>query len=262
LVAGERPDWEWYQQSSEQVAAGQLDAAEDTIEAALDAGHLIRVSLLLAPTLDPLRGRPRFESLAAEARRRIDALGLEPKVLVANAGRLAPLLLTLHGATGNAADELERWRPATELGWIVAAGQSSQPATETGFCWDPPRERIGRDLRAITAMLPPHARVVVAGFSQGAWVALNAALQADIIVAGAAVMIAPFAGSDANLPPAWRRLRIPILVGENDSYRDPVERLAKQLQDREHHVFLDVIQGLGHAYPADFAERLPTLLRP
>jgi predicted esterase len=262
LVAGERPDWEWYQQASEQASAGQLEAAEDTIEAALRAGHLMRVSLLLAPTLDPLRGRARFESVAAEARRRIDVLALEPKVLVANGGRLAPLLLALHGATGNAADELERWRPATKRGWIVAAGQSSQPATETGFCWDPPRPRIWRDLRAITAMLPPHARVVVAGFSQGAWIALNAALQADIIVAGTAVMIAPFAGPDPDLPPAWRRLRIPILVGENDVYRDPVERLANQLRHRGHHVFLDVIQGLGHAYPADFAERLTTLLRP
>jgi predicted esterase len=262
LVAGERPDWEWYQQSSEQVGAGQLDAAEDRIEAALQAGHLMRVSLLLAPALEPLRGRARFESLAAEARRRIDALALEPKVLVANPGRLAPLLLTLHGATGNAVDELERWRPATELGWIVAAGQSSQPATESGFCWDPPRERIWRDLRAISAMLPPHGRVIVAGFSQGAWIALNTALKADIIVAGAAIMVAPFAGPDPNLPPAWRRLRISILVGEDDVYRDPVERLAKLLKEREHHVFLDVVNGLGHAYPADFVERLPALLKP
>jgi len=222
----------------------------------------MRVSLLLAPTLDPLRGRPRFESLAAEARRRIDALALEPKVLVANASRLAPLLLTLHGATGNAADELKRWRPATELGWIVAAGQSSQPATETGFCWDPPGERIRRDLSAIAGMLPPHARVVIAGFSQGAWIALNTALQADILVAGTVVMVAPFARPDGNLPPAWRRLKISILVGEEDMYRDPVQRLAKQLKDREHHVFLDVIHGLGHAYPPDFVERLPALLRP
>ena len=264
-MAGERPDWAWFARSSEQVAGGQFDAAEVTIAAALQAGHLWRVSLLLTPGLAPLLGRERFESLASEARRRVEARNLRPIVLTAlppNAGSIAPLLLILHGATGNAMDELERWRPATELGWIVAAAQSSQPATEHGFCWDPPRERVWRDLREIATALPPHGRVVLAGFSQGAWVAINAALRADIIVAGTAVMVAPFAGPDVGLAGGWRRLRISILIGESDAYRGPVEALAKQLMEREHHVSLEVVSNLGHAYPPDFAERLPGLIRP
>jgi predicted esterase len=264
LVAGQRPDWEWYQRASEQVAANELDAAEETIEGALVAGHLWRVSLLIAPTLQALRGRDRFETLASEARRRVDRRHLEPLVLTAAPGiqsHIAPLLLVLHGATGNASVELERWHPATKLGWIVAAGQSSQPATEDGFCWDPPRERVAMDLRVIAAKLPLHGRVVVAGFSQGAWIALNLGLQADIVVAGSVVMVAPFAGPDPNLPAAWRRLRVSILVGESDAYRTPVELLAQQLTQRDHHVSLEVIPDLGHAYPADFVARLPNLLR-
>jgi predicted esterase len=262
-VPGERPDWEWYQRASEQVAAGELDAAEETIERALEAGHLWRVSLLIAPALQQLRGRDRFETLVSEARRRVDRRHLEPLVITAapeDRSRVAPLLLVLHGATGNASLELERWRPATRLGWIVAAGQSSQPATEDGFCWDPPRERVAQDLRLIAAKLPPHGRVVVAGFSQGAWIALNLGLQADIVVAGSVVMIAPFAGPDRNLPAAWRRLKVSILVGENDNYRTPVELLAQQLTRHDHHVSLEVIPDLGHAYPADFVARLPALL--
>lgn len=263
-MAGERPDWEWYQRASEQVASGELDAAEDIIESALVAGHLWRVSLLIAPALQALRGRDRFETLASEARRRVDGRHLEPLVITASPGtqsHVAPLLLVLHGATGNASIELERWRPATRLGWIVAAGQSSQPATADGFCWDPPRERVAQDLRLIAANLPPHGRVVVAGFSQGAWIALNLGLQADIVVAGSVVMIAPFAGPDPNLPAAWRRLKVSILVGENDTYRTPVEQLAQQLTQGDHHVSLEIIPDLGHAYPADFDARLPTLLR-
>jgi pimeloyl-ACP methyl ester carboxylesterase len=263
LVAGGRPDWQWYQLASEQVAADELDAAEETIEGALVAGHLWRVSLLTAPTLQALRGRDRFEALASEARQRVDRRHLEPLVITAAPriqAHVAPLLLILHGATGNASAELERWHPATDLGWIVAAGQSSQPATSDGFCWDPPRERVAQDLRVIAAQLPPHGRVVVAGFSQGAWIALNLALQADIVVAGSVVMIAPFAGPDANLPSAWRRLRVSILIGENDTYRTPVELLARQLTQRDHHVALEVIPDLGHAYPADFVARLPNLL--
>jgi predicted esterase len=264
VAAGQRPDWEWYQRASDQVAADDLNAAEETIEGALVAGHLWRVSLLIAPTLQALRGRDRFEALASEARGRADRRHLEPFVITA-APRIqthvAPLLLVLHGATGNALAELERWRPAIELGWIVAAGQSSQPATEDGFCWDPPRERVAQDLRVIAAQLPPHGRVVVAGFSQGAWIALNLGLEANILVAGSVVMIAPFAGPDPNLPAAWRRLKVSILVGENDDYRTPVELLAQQLTHHEHHVELEVIPDLGHAYPADCVARLPNLLR-
>jgi predicted esterase len=111
-------------------------------------------------------------------------------------------------------------------------------------------------------MLPPHARVVLAGFSQGAWVAINAALQADVVVAGRVIMVAPFAARDPDLPPAWRRLRVSILVGERDSYREPVELFAQQLLERQHHVALEVIPGLGHEYPADFRQRLHSLLRP
>lgn len=264
FVAGERPDWEWYQRASDEVAAGHVEAAEQIVADALLAGHLWRVSLLAAPRLQPLHGRKRFEEVAAEARLRAEARHLEPLVLTAmpHSSGVAPLVLVLHGATGNAATELERWRPATELGFIVAAAQSSQPATADGFCWDPPRERILQDLRAIAGMLPPHARVVTAGFSQGAWLALNLALEGITVVSGSAMMVAPFAAPDAPLPNAWRRLKVSMLVGEHDVYRKPVEKLAERLKQREHHVSLEVIPRLGHAYPADFVDRLPRLLTP
>jgi len=264
-VSAERPDWEWYRRSCELIAAGDLDAAEDVISAALEAGHLWRVSLLSAPAIRTLEGRPKFESTAQEARRRVEERHFRPQVLTAfppHRGGATPLLLILHGATGNAANELDRWRPATDLGYVVAAAQSSQPATADGFCWDPPRERVWQDLRAIAAGLPPHARVVLAGFSQGAWIALLAAMQADVVVAGTVIMVGPFAGVDPDLPRAWRRLRVSILIGAEDPYRAPVEALVRQLSKREHHVSSEVIPNLGHMYPDDFADRLPRLLRP
>lgn len=264
-MAGERPDWEWYQRGSDEVAAGRLDAAEQIAADALAAGHLWRVSLLLAPALQPLRSRERFEAIAAEARQRVEARHLEPEVLVAGrsgGAAVAPMVLTLHGATSTAAFELTRWRPATGLGYIVAAGQSSQPATADGFCWDPPRERIWQDLRAIAGMLPPHARIVLAGFSQGAWIALNAALSGEIVQAGTVVMVAPFAGPTDNLEPAWRRLKISILVGEHDSFLADVKRLAEDLRQRGHHVMPEIFPDLGHAYPPNFVSRIPALVRP
>ena len=117
-MADERPDWKWFQPARDEVAAGNLDAAERVVAGAREAGHLWRVSLLQAPALEPLRGRTRFEEVAVEARRRAEARHLEPLVLTAMPHRsgVAPLVLVLHCATGNAATELERWRPATELG--------------------------------------------------------------------------------------------------------------------------------------------------
>src|SRR5439155_11139442 len=119
-----------YPRSCELIAAGDLEAAEDVISAALEAGHLWRVSLLSTPAIRTLEGRPKFESIAQEARRRVEERHLRPQILTAfppHRGGATPLLLILHGATGNAAKELDRWRPATDLGYVVAAAQSSQP---------------------------------------------------------------------------------------------------------------------------------------
>ena len=265
FVGGERPDWAWFEHARSAVAAGDLDGAERYAADALAAGHLWRVSLLLAPALDPLRGRPRFEEVLAEARRRVAARNLTPKLLLeraANRAGIAPLLLVFHGATGTAAREIEHWKPASKLGYIVAAAQSSQPATEDGFCWDPPRERIWQDLRAIVHGLPVHGRTVLAGFSQGAWVALNLALKGDVIQAGTVVLVAPFAGPADALEPAWRRLKISIIVGGDDVLRTDVDRLAADLKQRDHHVSLEVVDGVGHAYPPGFETSLPALLRP
>jgi predicted esterase len=144
----------------------------------------------------------------------------------------------------------------TELGFIVAAAQSSQPATDDGFCWDPPRERIWQDLRAIAVQLPAHARIVLAGFSQGAWVALNAALRADLFPAQAVLMFGPFVGSLENLERSARRLKVVVTLGQEDGFGGDVERLVEGLRERGHHVWLDVVPNLAHAYPPDFAERL------
>ena len=255
----ERPDWEWYERSSDLVAEGDLDAAERVVAEALEAGHLWRVSLLIAPKLQPLHGRREFERVAAKARRRVEERCFEPLVRIATpagSGAISPLLLALHGATGNAAAELERWRPAVDVGYIVAAGQSSQPATEDGFCWDPPRERVWQDLRAIARDLPGHGRIVLAGFSQGAWIALNAALRADLFQAGSVIMVGPYGGFPANLERAARRLRITVLAGADDTYLADVKRLVDSLLERGHHVSFEVIPNLGHAYPPNFDVRL------
>ena len=233
------------------------------LRAELDAGRLWRVSLLSDPALAPLWEDAACRQVMEAAQDRVAARAFRPEVLIEEAGEpgVRPLLLVLHGARSTAAATLPLWRPARELGYTVAAAQSSQPATEDSFCWDPPRERVWQDLAAIAARLPAHGRVVLAGFSQGAWIALQAALRGQPFPAAGAVMIGTFVGAIANLEPASRRLRIAILDGGDDAYTESLGELRKDLSDRGHHVMVEVLPGLGHAYPDDFAARLPGLLK-
>jgi predicted esterase len=260
--ASERRDFMWSGMLACHVALDDLTGAATTLRRALNQGCMWRVSLLADPTLAPVLADAACREIVDEARRRVAARNLRPEVLVESASGpgVHPLLLVLHGATGTAAGTLPHWLPAREPGYTVAAGQSSQPASAEGFCWDPPRERVWQDLDAIASALPTHGRVVTAGFSQGAWVALNAALRGNPFPAAGVVMVGPFVPSPAQLEPGARRLRVAILAGADDPIGERVGDLEALLVERGHQVALEVIPGLGHAYPEDFAARLPGLL--
>lgn len=277
----ERSDWTWFPVAAVQARLGRQADAAATLRDALERDHLWRISLLNAIELD--LSLPDVAAVVSEAQARIERLHLEPRLLVetpSGATGIRPVLLAFHGATGNAELEMDAWRPATELGYVVAAAQSSQPSLmgglppipvagagpaagpprPTGFCWDPPDERIDQDLNQIFGRLPRHARLVLAGFSQGAWLALHLALEGARLPAAGVVMMAPFVGDLDRLPPTARRLRVAVLAGSDDSHTARVPELAERLARRGHHVEMHVVDGLGHAYPDDFAGRLPTLL--
>jgi dienelactone hydrolase len=258
----DRRNFTWIFLAAAHAALGDLHTAAQVLRQALDANDLWRLSLLDIPELELVRGDPRCQAVIEEARRRIEAKGYRPLVVVEQPLHvgIAPLLLHIHGANGNAASELPHWRGATGLGWIVAAGQSSQPSAEDSFCWDPPPERTWQDLRAIASMLPTHARTVLSGFSQGAWVALQAALRSDIFQPAGVIMVAPFLAGSERLEPSGRRLRIAMILGDEDPIVRQPDAVIDALIARGHHVEVVRLAGLGHAYPSDFAERLPVLL--
>jgi dienelactone hydrolase len=252
----------WIYLAALHVRNNSLKAATEVLRDALDAGALWRLSALDMPDLRPLREHAPARPILDEAFRRIEARNFRPEVLVARPDRQGtrPLLFHLHGAYGNAAMELPYFEPATSLGWIVAAGQSTQPSAEDRFCWDPPPERIRRDLEALRDLLPAHDRILLTGFSQGAWAALRAALQGDLFPASSAILVGPFIGRLDDLRRSARRLRVAIVAGEQDRVtRDPTP-LVEALEGGGHHVQIERVAGLGHDYPSDFAERLPLLL--
>jgi len=258
----DRRNFTWMFLAAAYAALGDLHAVAQVLRQALDSNVLWRLSLLEIPELELVRSDPGCQAVIEEARRRIKAKNYRPLVDVERPLRagIAPLLLHLHGANSDAASELPHWRAAAGLGWIVAAGQSSRPSAEDLFCWDPPPERPRQDLRTITSMLPAHARMVMSGFSQGAWVALQAALRSDIFQPAGVIMVAPFLAGPERLEPSGRRLRIAMILGEEDPIIRQAEAVIDALTARSHHVQVVRLAGLGHAYPADFAQRLPGLL--
>jgi predicted esterase len=258
----DRRNFTWMFLSAAHAAMGDLRAVAQVLRQALDGNFLWRLSLLEMPELELVRSDPGCQAVIEEARRRIKAKNYRPLVDVERPLRagIAPLLLHLHGANSDAASELPQWRAAAGLGWIVAAGQSSQPSAEDLFCWDPPPERPRQDLRTIASMLPAHARMVVSGFSQGAWVALQSALRSDIFQPAGVIMVAPFLAGPERLEASGRRLRIAMILGEEDPIVRQPDAVIDALAERGHHVEVVRLAGLGHAYPDAFAERLPSLL--
>ncbi len=111
---------------------------------------------------------------ALKIRRERDALFYVPKS--ADPAKPAPLLVYLHGATGDEQQGIRRFSGfADQLGFLVLS-----PASESGT-WDAIQDSYGRDVKAIDQALgkafgmrrADPARIGVCGFSDGASYALG-----------------------------------------------------------------------------------------
>jgi dienelactone hydrolase len=258
----ERRHFTWWLVAYTNLALGRPAGALAALEEAEAQNHLWRTGILRHGVFEPLRAEPRFTALLGRAEARIAAHGFRPRLLVAEPdppGSGAPLLLGLHGATSTADDYHDHWLPAVGLGCIVASVQSSQPATESAFCWDD-RDQVRRDLAAILPEVPAHGQVVLAGFSQGAAIALELALAGDVVPASGVIGVAPSYPPGTRFPDAKRPLSVVILRGSEDDWGRSVPGTVDALRAAGHHVQAEEVPGLGHDYPADFADRLPALL--
>ncbi|MGY1887442.1 MULTISPECIES: alpha/beta hydrolase [unclassified Blastococcus] len=95
------------------------------------------------------------------------------------AGEPVPLVLSLHGAGGDAAAGLDLLRPLAEEHGLVLLAPSSESSTwdAVGGGFGPDVERIDRALEEVFATLPVDpGRIAVAGFSDGASYALGLGL--------------------------------------------------------------------------------------
>lgn len=181
-----------------------------------------------------------------------------------------PLLLALHGDQENERDSAPFWGTASRAGWTVGLVRSSQTRFTDAYGWDD-IDLGAAELREHLETLreaspePGDAPVVLGAYSAGAEVALNALLH-DELPADGLVLVSPWLAEPAEWVEALGRLegrtpRFALIAGAEDAEgREAAESLAEAMQEAGLELRLELVPGMGHDYPADFAARLDAAL--
>ena len=279
---------------------GDGEAALTHLEQLLDQGLWIPLTWLRNdPDLAGLRGHPRFERavVVCEQRQREAQRAVTPRRVVLlpegttpcpgeNGPRQGsesappgwnsvPVLIALHGNGENAARAAGCWRFVASRGWALLVPQSTQVMGPDAYHWDDLdrgahdvvyhyRSMLG-DAAAPRASLAP-TRVVLAGFSRGAALALHLALS-GVLPARGVIALAPhlrdWSYMEELLGPSPRNpgLRAYLLAGSRD---EPAVRMsedvARWMEKAGLTVQVEVVEGAGHFYPPDLEARITPLL--
>ncbi|HLO18069.1 MAG TPA: dienelactone hydrolase family protein [Anaerolineales bacterium] len=214
--------------------------------------------------LDAVRDLPEFKGLMAISQKKYEEARkhIEPDQAIllpeASASHLYPLLIALHGGAGNKDANLEYWEIARRKGWLVLSPQSTQPLYSGAYAWLDGEQGLTDLIFSIEKVsrecpIDPQ-RVVVAGFSQGAGMAIYAALSGRISIRGF-LGIAAFWANPGSLVPrarAARSVRGYFITGEKDRTLDKIREIQKTLQENNIQFAEEVYPDLGHEFPPDF----------
>lgn len=219
--------------------------------------------------LDSLRADPGFaaivEQVEANGARALEAFKAEAERATIltylprgyTGGRPAPLIVVLHGTGGRAAEIASLYRRvAQERGAILVAPEGVAKSGR-GFTWGRVEEGDYLVHRAIEQTRAKHnvddARIVVSGFSEGANLALIAAVRRPDVFAGVVAVAGVYEERVAPIPtPVPDRFpRIYLLTGARDPGVDGVRAAGSRMEQDGVAVRVRVVDGLGHAFPPD-----------
>ncbi|MQA77632.1 MAG: phospholipase [Streptosporangiales bacterium] len=242
------------------ATSGDPRAALATLRAALTEGAWWDVRILTDDDgLVAVRELPGYAELAEESGRRCEAAHREeapiPPVVLRPGTAPRGVLVALHGADQEAEDTAETWTAGTAAGFVVVAVTSSRRSTPTYRTW-PDQAAAAADVRLALETLSDGERelpMVAGGFSAGGRAALLWALTADPRPVASVLLVAPAIDPD-RLPAQRALIRGTVIVGADDDLADDVRATVEALSPAE--LTLDLVDGLDHAYPPDFADRL------
>jgi|GEM_PF-6898057 len=219
--------------------------------------------------LDAIRSHPEFADVAAaieanHARQFAEYKAVvdksRPLVLGPESGEMndpLPLLILLHGRGGKAHPLAERWlEPAREAGVVMIAPESPVPLG-AGFQWESIDNSVYQVRQAIeyaAALFPvDRERVIVGGFSQGAYLALAAAarhpsLFSGVVAIGACVRD----GVELDRIPEGHGLGVYIGAGSEDRIHPECRPMSKRYREAGFDVKTRTYSGYGHVFPPNY----------
>lgn len=255
--------------------AGDAEGALELMEEAAGKGYWSDPDQLAGDDdLQNLHDNPRFRAvlkryteLAEESRKnsRSELKITDPKEGTHTPDLPVPLVFALHGNNQSATDSSDDWNFMSEKGWMVASPQSSQISMPGAYVWNDlsvavPEVRKHFDSITGKYNVDPE-KTIIAGFSKGGALAAKICLE-QVLPVRRLVLMGPYLGDLHGIDGMVDAFshgggKVLILVGENDSdCINGAKGLHNMLKDSGVDSRLDIVPGLGHAYPEDFPDRI------
>ena len=268
-----------------QSRLGESEEAIQTLEkASKDGIWWPDQALLMEPDLEPLQSRPEFKAVIAESQRLKERalLSAKPGVMILTPRKYSaeesyPLVIALTPRIGHPGEFAEHWNGSRNRGFLLAVPHSSQPISSEEFCWDDP-ERSEHDVAWAYKQVRDKynidpAKVIVAGFSQGAALSLYLTLNRTFPSRGFIAVAASDWVAPEDKPANQRKhpsetfasfirakevkeLKGVIIMGDKDPFLPKIQTLLEGMVERGFKGKIDVVQNLGHEFPTDFEKRL------
>ena len=230
-----------------------------------------------AKALEPLRADARFAEVERDARAGRDEQFLVYAPQNLDPARPAPLVVLIHGRGSAPRNILPMWTAAADrLGVVLALPKGVTRLGAGRFGWEPqfPTDNAQLDWpgaeaavdRAVEAALRAHptvdrGKVILAGFSQGGYVALRLLHDHPAKYLGVVTFVTVYdrAGIDAwdNVPPR----RAYLVSGSRDALCPDSRDARDDLRAAGFDVRYDEIAGLSHEIPPGYEARQTRALR-
>src|SRR5712692_1640691 len=264
-----------------QSRLGESEEALQTLEkASKDGIWWPDQALLMEVDLEPLHSRSEFKAIVAESQRlkQRSLLSAKPGVMLLTPRTFSPkerqsLIIALTPRVGHPGEFAENWKGARNQGFLLAVPHSSQPISSEEYCWDDP-ERSEHDVAWAYKQVRDKynidpAKVIVAGFSQGAALAIYLTLNRTFPCRGFIAVAASDWVAPESKPANQREhpseafasfirtkqvsgLKGVIIMGDKDPFLPKIKKVFEGMVERGFDCKFDVVQDLGHEFPVDF----------
>jgi phospholipase/carboxylesterase len=257
---------------------GDADEALDILGRAAASGFRDVAHLDADRDLDPVRDLPGFNAVRSQVESNQHRFSFEARAAAAGTpilivtpdghdpDRPAPLIIALHGYGDRPENHPRVWGPAAnDFGAILAVPQGGRQVGG-GFGWTGVEEAEAVLERVLSEVSDRFAvdrsRIVLAGFSQGAFLAMALGVRHPELLTG----VIPMAGAyvpeiDAPPPAEGHEPRYYFMAGSQDRAVTDMRRAAKDFRAAGYTATLRILPGIGHASPSPAGGELSTALR-